>query len=141
MKPQLGVMLVAGLFAAASNGGDLRGAEPDVRFMIVDPGHFHAGLVQKEMYPDVAKRVDVFAPLGPDLIDHLNRIAAFNRRAEKPTSWEVEVHTSPDFFERMLGEPSRQRRHPVGPQPDEDRSHRSGRWGLGYTCSPTSRGF
>ena len=105
MKPQLGVMLVAGLFAAASNGGDLRGAEPDVRFMIVDPGHFHAGLVQKEMYPDVAKRVDVFAPLGPDLIDHLNRIAAFNRRAEKPTSWEVEVHTSPDFFERMLGNP------------------------------------
>jgi predicted dehydrogenase len=57
------------------------------------------------MYPDVARRVDVFAPLGPDLVDHLNRIAAFNRRAEKPTSWEVEVHTSPDFFERMLRDP------------------------------------
>jgi predicted dehydrogenase len=102
MKCQLGVVLVAGFVAAASIGADLRGAEPDVRFMIVDPGHFHAGLVQKEMYPDVARRVDVFAPLGPDLVDHLNRIAAFNRRAEKPTSWEVEVHTSPDFFERML---------------------------------------
>ena len=96
---------MAGFFAAASNGGHLRGAEPDVRFMTVDPGHFHAGLVQKDMYPDVAKRVDVFAPLGADLLDHLNRIAAFNRRAERPTSWEVEVHTSPDFFERMLRDP------------------------------------
>jgi predicted dehydrogenase len=102
MKPQLGAVLVAGLIAAASNGESLRSAEPDVRFMIVDPGHFHAGLVQKEMYPGVAKRVDVFAPLGPDLLDHLNRIAAFNRRSEKPTSWEVEVHTSADFFERMI---------------------------------------
>jgi predicted dehydrogenase len=74
----------------------------DVRLMTVDPGHFHAALVQKEMYPGVVKRVDVFAPLGSDLIEHLNRVAAFNRRAERPTSWELDVHTSPDYFERML---------------------------------------
>jgi predicted dehydrogenase len=77
---------------------------PDVRLMTVDPGHFHAGLVQKEMYPGVAKRVDVFAPLGPDLVEHLNRISAFNRRPESPTSWDLEIHTGPDFFERMLRE-------------------------------------
>ena len=76
----------------------------DVRVMTLDPGHFHAALVQKEMYPGVARRVDVYAPLGPDLIEHLNRIASFNRRAERPTSWELEVHTSPDYFERMLRE-------------------------------------
>ena len=29
---------------------------------------------------------------------------AFNRRAERPTAWELEVHTSPDYFERMLKE-------------------------------------
>jgi len=72
--------------------------------MTLDPGHFHAGLVQKEMYPNVAKRVDVYAPLGPDLMEHLNRIIAFNTRKENPTSWEVEVHTGPDFLERMLRE-------------------------------------
>ena len=72
--------------------------------MTLDPGHFHAALVQKEMYPGVAPRVDVYAPLGPDLIEHLNRVAAFNRRAERPTAWELEVHTSPDYFERMLRE-------------------------------------
>ena len=76
----------------------------EVRFMTLDPGHFHAGLVQKEMYPNVAKRVDVYAPLGPDLMEHLNRIIAFNTRKENPTSWEVEVHTGPDFLERMLRE-------------------------------------
>ena len=75
-----------------------------VRLMTLDPGHFHAALVQKEMYPGVAPRVDVFAPLGPDLIEHLNRIAAYNRRAERPTTWEIEVHTSADYFERMLRE-------------------------------------
>jgi len=49
----------------------------DVRLMAVDPGHFHAALVQKEMYPGVSERVDVYAPLGPDLTEHLNRVAAF----------------------------------------------------------------
>lgn len=77
---------------------------PDVRFMAVDPGHFHAALVQKEMYSGVSERVDVYAPVGPDLTEHLNRIVAFNRRAQQPTTWAVEVHASPDFFERMLHE-------------------------------------
>jgi predicted dehydrogenase len=76
----------------------------DVRLMILDPGHFHAGLIQKEMYPGVAARVDVFAPLGPDLIEHLKRISSFNRRADHPTAWLTEVHAGPDFFERMLRE-------------------------------------
>ena len=76
----------------------------EVRLMTVDPGHFHAALVQKEMYPGVAKRVDVYGPLGWDLFEHLNRIASFNRRADRPTSWELEIHTSADYFERMLKE-------------------------------------
>jgi predicted dehydrogenase len=79
--------------------------EPRVQFMTVDPGHFHAGLVQKEMYPGVARRADVFAPLGPDLADYLARIASFNRRPASPTTWELEVHASDDFLERMLSNP------------------------------------
>ena len=114
---------------------------PDVRLMTVDPGHFHAALVQKEMYPGVAKRVDVYAPLGRDLVEHLNRVAAFNRRAEQPTAWELEVHTGPDFFERMLRERPGNVVDPLRPQPHEDRSHRAPRCGPGCTCSPTSRGF
>ena len=75
-----------------------------VRFMTLDPGHFHAALVQKTMYPDVATQVDVYAPPGPDVTDHVKRVAAFNNRRDKPTTWELEVHTSSDFLERMLRE-------------------------------------
>src|SRR5919206_1962634 len=74
----------------------------DVRVMTLDPGHFHAALIQKEMYPGVAPQVHVFAPLGPDLIEHLKRIAAFNGRAERPTAWQLEVHAQDGYMERML---------------------------------------
>ncbi len=75
-----------------------------VRIMTLDPGHFHAGLVQKEMYPGVSHRVNVYAPLGFDLTEHLNRIARFNLRPENPTRWELEIHTGEDFLDRMLSE-------------------------------------
>src|SRR5881397_3353383 len=99
------------LLAAVAIGGAMAAGQEttgramvDVRLMIVDPGHFHAALVQKEMYPGVAARVDVFAPLGFDLFEHLKRVAAFNSRPDHPTSWQTEVHASADFFDRMLRE-------------------------------------
>jgi predicted dehydrogenase len=76
----------------------------DVSFITLDPGHFHASLVQKEMYPGVSPKVHVYAPLGTDLVEHLARVARFNQRKEKPTAWQVEVHTGPDYQERMLRE-------------------------------------
>jgi predicted dehydrogenase len=81
-----------------------KAAEPVARLITLDPGHFHAALVQKEMYPGVDPTVHVYAPLGPDLLGHLGRIAAFNARAERPTSWRLEVHAGPDFLERVLRE-------------------------------------
>jgi predicted dehydrogenase len=75
-----------------------------VRLMTLDPGHFHAALVQKEMVPGVAPRVDVYAPLGPDLLAHLGRLAGFNARKDRPTAWQVEVHAGPDFLARLLRE-------------------------------------
>src|SRR5262245_39227342 len=73
----------------------------EIRFITLHPGHFHAALVQKEMYEQVAARVHVYAPLGPDLIAHLGRIADFNTRSAAPTQWELEVHAGPDYLERM----------------------------------------
>ena len=95
-----------------------------VRFMTLDPGHFHAALVQKEMYPNVSPKVDVYAPLGTDLVDHLGRITAYNTRHDPPTSWRVDIHTGPDFVERMLHEhPGHRRRH-FRTEPGQDRLHR-----------------
>jgi predicted dehydrogenase len=48
--------------------------------------------------------VDVYAPLGSDLVGHLNRVSAYNHRAQSPTAWRLEVHTGPDFLERMIAE-------------------------------------
>lgn len=76
----------------------------EVKLITLDPGHFHAALVQKRMYPGVSNHVDIYAPLGFDLTEHLNRIARFNLRGDDPTAWKVEVHTGPDFFERLLNE-------------------------------------
>src|SRR5712692_9995162 len=105
MNSNLSVMLVAALLGGLSIGMQKpERAMADVRLMTVDPGHFHAALVQKEMYPGVSERVDVYAPLGPDLAEHLNRIVAFNRRREQPTMWAMEVHASPYFFPPMLRE-------------------------------------
>ena len=75
-----------------------------VRLITLDPGHFHAALVQKSMYPDVDSTVYVYAPSGPDLQLHLDRIKAYNSRAENPTHWNEQVYTGPDFFEKMLQE-------------------------------------
>src|SRR5262245_66111912 len=64
----------------------------EIRLMTLDPGHFHAALVQKEALPGVSPQVHVYAPLGFDLLEHLKRIAGYNTRKENPTNWELEVH-------------------------------------------------
>src|SRR5262245_35370958 len=56
------------------------------------------------MHPDISPRVHVYAPLGPDLMAHLERMASFNNRANNPTNWQLEVHARPDFLDRMLTE-------------------------------------
>jgi len=76
----------------------------DFRLITLDPGHFHAALIQKEMYAEVSPRVAVYAPLGPDLIEHLNRVTRFNLRADRPTSWELDVHAAPDYLQRMIAD-------------------------------------
>jgi predicted dehydrogenase len=76
----------------------------EYRLITLDPGHFHAALIQKEAYPGVSNRVAVYAPLGSDLTEHMNRVARFNSRPGNPTAWELDVHASPRFLERMLAE-------------------------------------
>lgn len=77
------------------------GASDEIKLITLDPGHFHAGLVQKLMYPQVNPVVHVYSPGGPDLQEHLQRVQSFNTRADNPTHWEEKVYTGPDFLERM----------------------------------------
>lgn len=75
-----------------------------VKLVVVDPGHFHAALVQKTMYKQVSPDVHLYAPEGPDYQQYLNKIDSYNSRNDNPTSWNEIVYTGPDFFEKMLAE-------------------------------------
>ncbi len=72
------------------------------RLITLDPAHFHAALVQKEMLPGISRRVAIYAPLGPDLLAHLKLIEQFNSRADHPTNWELDIHCSPRSLEEMI---------------------------------------
>lgn len=73
---------------------------PAVKLVTLDPGHFHAALVQKKMYEGVDSVVAVYAPAGSDLELHSGRISAYNGRPESPTHWKEELYTGPDFLKR-----------------------------------------
>jgi predicted dehydrogenase len=72
-----------------------------MKLNILDPGHFHAALVQKNMVANLDAAVDVYAPAGPDLDDYLRKIDSYNARAQNPTCWRVQTHTGPDFLDRF----------------------------------------
>jgi len=78
------------------------GKKNEVKLMTLDPGHFHAALVQKKMYEQVSPQVHIFAPEGPDVLDHLKRIKGFNSRKENPASWVSAVYTGEDFLQKMI---------------------------------------
>ena len=80
------------------------GAKGEIRLMTIDPGHFHAALVQKSMYDQVSPVVHIYAPGGPDVEDHIKRIEGFNSREENPASWEIKVYTGNDFLQKMIEE-------------------------------------
>jgi predicted dehydrogenase len=74
------------------------------RLLTLDPGHFHASLVQKFMYPDVDSTVWVYSAGGDDLKEHLARIETFNKRTDQPTHWVEKIYTGPDYLERMIAD-------------------------------------
>jgi predicted dehydrogenase len=112
VRRRLGTALSALLIMAATNAASaqqvtLQGARGDsarFRLITLDPGHFHAGLVQKFMYPDVDSVVYVYSAGGDDLAQHLARIKSFNTRSDQPTHWVEKPYTGADFLERMLAD-------------------------------------
>ncbi|MDR1222406.1 MAG: Gfo/Idh/MocA family oxidoreductase [Tannerella sp.] len=79
-------------------------SESEVKLITLDPGHFHAALVQKTSYPGVSRDVYVYSPGGADLEEHLKKIEGYNTRPGDPTDWNGIVYTGADFLDRMLAE-------------------------------------
>src|SRR5690606_41427193 len=55
------------------------GAPGEIKLMTLDPGHFHASLVQKSMYNQVSPTVYVYSKEGSELDAFLASIDAYNR--------------------------------------------------------------
>jgi predicted dehydrogenase len=98
MKQNLIPLAIAAALAASAAAAD------SLRIITLDPGHFHAALVQKTQLGGVEPEVSVFAPDGPELDRHLALIEGFNTRADNPTKWVTKVHKGDDFLEKMLAE-------------------------------------
>ena len=85
-------------------GEGFNGTPGEVKLLTLDPGHFHAALVQMYMYDEVDPTVHVYAPAGDDAQMHLDRIKIYNERSERPTSWNEVLYTGDDFLEKMIAE-------------------------------------
>lgn len=107
------IQTILTLCAAAALGGCAQqqpatqhfdGSRGEVKLLTLDPGHFHAALVQMYMYDQVDPTVYVYAPEGEDVTMHLDRIKLYNGRADNPTSWNEQVYTGADFLQKMISE-------------------------------------
>jgi len=109
---QMGLVILA-LLSSCGNGkknvqqagsNSFTGAKGEVRLITLDPGHFHAALVQKKMYDQVNPEVRVYALEGADLTQHLGRIEGYNTRKENQTAWKEVIYNGSDYFQKMLDE-------------------------------------
>ncbi len=83
---------------------DIGHEQTKVKLMALDPGHFHAALVHKTMYPQVDATIYLFAPEGAEVNDFLNKIKSYNSREENPTQWKIESKLSANYLEDMVSQ-------------------------------------
>lgn len=104
MKKLFFISLAVLTYSCIAPKHSFTGAEGEVKLMTLDPGHFHAALVQKNMYNQVTPEVFVYAPEGDDVTMHLDRINGYNNRAENPTTWNENTYIGEDFYEKMIAD-------------------------------------
>jgi predicted dehydrogenase len=110
--PVVASLLSAALILGCQSSEKKAGQDSEdgmIRLITLDPGHFHAALVQKSMYEGVDSVVHVYAPDGrsdgpSDLQLHLDKINGYNTRTEEPTHWKEEVYKGADFFDKMIAD-------------------------------------
>src|SRR5450759_3606732 len=91
---------LSGFFAAAFvvAAGIAWSSDP-LRLIMLDPGHFHAAQLHLTLLPGFSDEAHVYAPLGPELSAHINRVSIYNSRPVDPTHWKLRAYAGPDFLE------------------------------------------
>lgn len=86
--------------AVSCSGGEVAG----YRLVVLDPGHFHASLLQKSDVPGIDDTVYVYAPPGDEVEQYLSAIGSYNTREENPTSWVTVPYIGDDYLRRMIAD-------------------------------------
>ncbi len=104
----IGILLIALCFSCTEKKATIKSTEETtmakVKLMTLDPGHFHAALVQKKRYPQVDSTLHVFAPEGPEVQDFLAKIEQYNSRTENATNWAVSTNFGNDYLQQMIAQ-------------------------------------
>ncbi|MCY4253221.1 MAG: oxidoreductase [Flavobacteriaceae bacterium] len=98
------LMLIISCAQENNNKNSLGAKNDKVKLMTLNPGHFHAALVHKEMYSQVDSTIYVFAPEGAEVEDFLSKIRSYNAREISPTSWKVETYVKDNYLEKLIEE-------------------------------------
>ena len=79
--------------------------------LFLEPGHFHAALTLRERHPLVSDEIVVYVALEPgrvdggrEVVEFLDLLGAFNRRAERPTRWRPVIRAGPEPLARLVRE-------------------------------------
>jgi predicted dehydrogenase len=100
----LGIAILLAGSSCVNNQISSNKNEDKVRIITLDPGHFHAALLQKFMYDEIDSVVHIYAPDGSELDNHLKLVESYNSRDENPTSWKHEIYRGSDYLEKMFNE-------------------------------------
>lgn len=73
-----------------------------MKLIVVDPGHFHAALLQKNKLEQVDDTIYVYAPSGQELNQYIETINSFNNREINPTSWQLITEEGDDFLQKAI---------------------------------------
>lgn len=103
----LGLVFGCFLFTACNtkktdNSTTFTGKDGEVKLIVIDPGHFHAALLQKSPLNQVNESVYVYAPVGKELEQYVSTIESFNNREDNPTAWKLDIQQGEDFLEKAI---------------------------------------
>lgn len=76
-------------------------SEGEKTMVMIDPGHYHAALIQKNHLPGVSDIVRVYAPECMELDSYLSTVRSFNQREDDATGWREELHISDCFLDSL----------------------------------------
>ncbi len=74
------------------------------KVIVLDPGHFHASLLQKSPLSALCDTIAVYAPEGAEVEQYVAAIESYNSREDNPTHWVLDAYVGEDYLGRMVAE-------------------------------------